>query len=226
LVSGSLDRKARLWNAASGERLQTFPHSLDLGNIALSADGKVVCTTTTDGRMATMNSVVRVWSGSTGKMIRSLTFDRSSSPGVQLSPEGDYCAAVALPYSTLWEVATGNSGPTGYGDDILLPPAGRSALLIDTYWRHVDGLDKLDGGTRKKIMDAVPRGTAFSADGRTIALGLDDGSIRLIEAPSFKEIRSLTGHRGTVNHVLFSADGRWLASGSADGTILIWDLRP
>jgi WD40 repeat protein len=37
-----------------------------------------------------------------------------------------------------------------------------------------------------------------------------------------RKLRTLNGHKGSVNSVAFSPDGQTLASGSRDGTIKIW----
>jgi WD40 repeat protein len=50
------------------------------------------------------------------------------------------------------------------------------------------------------------------------------GKIVLWDLADGRWLRTLTGHKNTVNTMVFSPDGRWLASGSADLTIRLWDV--
>jgi parallel beta-helix repeat protein len=65
---------------------------------------------------------------------------------------------------------------------------------------------------------------AFSPDGRLLASGSLDDTIKLWEVASGREVRTLSGHTSWVNSVAFSPDGRLLASGSDDRTIRLWDI--
>jgi GTPase SAR1 family protein/predicted MPP superfamily phosphohydrolase len=65
---------------------------------------------------------------------------------------------------------------------------------------------------------------AFSPDGRWLASGSSDSSVRLWDASSGELIRSLEGHQDWVRSVAFSQDGRWLASGSDDNTVKLWEV--
>jgi WD40 repeat protein len=69
------------------------------------------------------------------------------------------------------------------------------------------------------------RAVAYSPDGRLIASGSDDRSVRLWDARTGKAFGPpLEGHTGSVIALMFSSDGKQVISGSLDDSVRHWEV--
>jgi WD40 repeat protein/DNA-binding SARP family transcriptional activator len=66
---------------------------------------------------------------------------------------------------------------------------------------------------------------ALSDDDRTVAIGGEDGAVRLLDLRS-GHVRTASGrHRAAVNEAQFTPDGKTLVTVGEDGDAILWDVR-
>jgi len=69
------------------------------------------------------------------------------------------------------------------------------------------------------------RALAYSPDGRVLASGSEDRTVKLWNLATGQVRHGLAGHEAEVRALAFSPDARRLASGSWDGTLRLWKVR-
>jgi WD40 repeat protein/DNA-binding SARP family transcriptional activator len=100
-------------------------------------------------------------------------------------------------------------------------PDGRTLYTASDEATYAIDADKL------RVVRRYPIGgnLGISADGATLALGREDGRVRLLD-PASGRVRRLRGrHMAPVGSAAFSPDGRRLATGDGEGNVIVWDLR-
>jgi len=219
VLTGSGDKTAKLWDAATGAEVRTFTgHRDSVVSVVFSPDGKYVLTGSYD-------NTAKLWDAATGKELR--TFGGQNPADVAVfSPDGKY---VLTGYSDaiLWETASGAQLRTFSKQDswaiaalafspdgkyVIAGSANRTAVLWDA-----------TTGTQLHIFTGflgTVEAVAFSPDGKYILAGSDDKTAKLWDAATGEEVRTFQSHNGPVHGVAFSPDGKYIVMGSLDNAVM------
>jgi WD40 repeat protein len=245
-----------LWNVADGALLATLPagHSEsgdNVGGIAFSPDGRWLATLGSTIQFWDLRNGDLV---GTLKPPDKLRYGRSVGVQPIFSPAGKLLAT-ALSDNTVavWDMtalrapnasAPGDPAdvpfsPTSPGLRVLRGPSQRptavawspdGTLVVTANGSTLSFWDPQKGALlRTRAGAGAIKTLKFSRDGKRLATGGNDNSVRLWDVPSATLLGTLGYHDWPVNDIAFSPDGKLLASGSGRigktfGAVRLWDV--
>jgi WD40 repeat protein/serine/threonine protein kinase len=223
ILTGSHDKTARLWDAATGRPLtDPLVHPDPVSLLAFHPDGHSFATG------CGSSGAVYHWDATTLQPIGKPFISYKEVLGLTFSPSGEelvydesgvsirFCDPVTCRVRHSWN-------HPWRATQIAYSPDGQWLLT-----GSLDGTARLwdpSTGTLKKSWRHFPNVStvAYSPDGKLVALGGGASSARMWTLDGEPFGPPLV-HRDEVYRVTFSPDGRLLATGSRDKTARIWDV--
>jgi len=234
IVSGSVDKTVKVWDAATGAELMTLRgHDEGVGSVAFSPDGKRIVSGSED-------NTIKIWDAATGAELMTLRGHSDKVWSVAFSPGGKRIVSGSRDKMVkVWDATNGDElmtirghqrmiGPVSFSPDGRRIVSGSMDWTIKEPWNQT--IKVWDAATGAEVMTLRGRHTdiilsiAFSPDGERIVSGSFDETVKVWDAATGAEIMTLRGHKLAVADVAFSTDGRQIVSGSNDGTIKVWDV--
>jgi WD40 repeat protein len=96
---------------------------------------------------------------------------------------------------------------------------GRLDLFDVDRGRNLERFDRAGGGMLPPVSAA-----AWSPDGTKVLAGCRDGTVRLVDVATGKQLKTLQARGGAVESVAFTPDGKYAATGSADYRVRLFRL--
>jgi WD40 repeat protein len=218
----------RLWDAASGKELRTFPNQQNtIGapayGMTFSPDGKSFAASDDSHQ-------VYVWDVETGRLIhRFKSYDRNLSTFAFL-PDGRRLVSVGWDkWVRLWDIATGREvqrlgSLDGNVRGLVVHPDGR--MIITTSDDNTVRVWDLQTGREQRRFSARSFNSlpiALSPDGSILAIGSDDNRIRLWELATGRELTPFRSVPTGFSSVHVTFDPRRLLSQGSQGELHRWD---
>jgi len=212
VLTGSQDKTARLWSAASGNEIRTFNSPVLVQSVSFSPAGKQLLTAGADGK-------TRLWDVASGKEIGEFA---GHTPA--FSPDGKQVLTCLNRSTRLWDVASGRLLRTFRGARAVFSPDGNKVLTGGSAGNTPAELwDATKGNLLRSffsIANTIEEPLAFSPDGTQVFAGrrvwdAATGKQRVLPFPkNLKRITSLA----------FSPDSKQLLTGSNDKIARLWDV--
>ncbi len=244
-IAGNADYSVSVWDVEKGERLKQFTgHTGRISSVSLSADGRLAASADEEG-------TIRLWiPPPAAGLLHVFEAHHGSVQSVAFAPDGIHAVSGAIDgIAQILRVDSLELGPfvalpdkvssVGFSADSrrLLYATGQAKSVSNQIAiREIDGaggtgLDR-DIATFRGMKDRISN-AVFSPDGTLVAGGSADGSLRVWEVESQREIAILepgnsgSGMRGGVNNTPKSDAGKTAAARTGVNSIAFSpDKRP
>jgi eukaryotic-like serine/threonine-protein kinase len=222
LAVGGYGSSVKIWDVRTGQVLSTLAIDANwIEGVAISPDGQQIAATS-DKRTVT------VWDFATGRRIAILKGHTNSVNSVAFAPDGKRLLTSSLDNTVrVWDLPQ-------LIREFDQEPVRKDNGVIDyalDFRRFAQAIENtvLIGAVATQTIERRMHGhqnfvskIAFAPNGRQIASGGLDQTIKLWSLTADAAPLTLTGHTGEISALCYSLDGQYVAAGSSDNRLSLW----
>jgi WD40 repeat protein len=232
-AAGDQDGQVRVWDTTSGRVVQRLrARAFDIRGVAFDGSGTRLLVNPREGNAL-------IWTFASGKrpvVLREPVDFRVLHAG--WSPNGELVvtAGTVTAPARLWDAASGrlrrSLGPPGCADADFSPD-GRLVATVGPggfvhIWKVASGRFLLSMRASGPSVgsfagDRSVSSVRFSPDGRRLLTAAGDGTARIFEVRSGRQLAAMAPHDDVVSRAVWSPDGREVVTASDDHTSRLWD---
>jgi WD40 repeat protein len=220
VMTAATDHTVRFWSARSGQLVDVLRIPGGIASVAIDPGFRLIVE-------AGWTGLVQLVDARSGELLERLDAHHAMTMAVALSPDGRTFASGSRDGALhVWSRPETPAEVVLRGHRVWV-----EALAFPEEQALVSGAEEglrlwgLAGGSAS-TPTSVEAGTvslAASPDGKLIAAGGPDGTVRVLEASSGRQVLGLSGVTGSVRGVAFAPDGKTLAAGG-DRDVMLWSL--
>lgn len=230
LASASMDKTVKIWDVASGKKLQTLtPHALETDAVAFTPDGKTLA-------VGTANWDIKLYDVSSGRELRTLAGHKHEVMSLAITPDGKTLISGSQDKTIgFWDVGSGRllrRIPVPGMVLTLSIDADGHRLAIGAE-KSVQLYDVSSGKLLRKFgpLEQKANTVAISPDGKTVAAGGLSVPITIFATDTGKQLKQLDSESIDIEAIVFNPDGKTLVSACSDmvdghsvNRIKLWDV--
>jgi len=223
LVSASLDKTVRVWDAENGVVLDLL-QGHDEPILAVACAGNRIVSGSAD-------RTLRLWSLTGGGSVLTLRGDEDPLAGAAFDPTGRLLAAASNGHGEIrvFDTRTGAESfyiaeTGGALSSVVFSPDGKSIVAGG----EGDGVGRIHDAKSGKLLHKLEghqlsiRDVAVNADSTRVATASDDNTVRIWDLATGKQLELMEGHIDKIVSVAFGP-GELLVCGAVGGTLIIRD---
>jgi WD40 repeat protein len=157
---------------------------------------------------------------------------KQDSPLTQMTPPVVSFAAPASPATASSKSTAKQESPLPQMTPVVAPsapppspagasePASQVAPVVEPNTSRPDVVVSVNSG-----QSTIIRKLKIAPDGKLLAIGADDGIIRIVSLDTFEVIQTIRAHEGRISDLDFAPNSHTLLSAGRDGFLRFWDAK-